>query len=197
MMELWLASKIDTIYVSFLNKSLELIRSWACSLHTETIIKITSHVKSTTPKRDGFRPMCYLEIKSFQTALVVLVNVMFVLVNVIFVLVNVLALYKHINVLAQCYNQSNLLLIATTLYFRGSRDTYSSACVTLRMNKRPACTKLYWLLYSDWFTSYLISALISYHSHLILSLNHVVIVVNLCCVKGLMEDRCISNTHSR
>ena len=25
----------------------------------------------------------------------------------------------------------------------------------------------------------------------------VVIVVNLCCVEGLMEDRCISNKHSR
>jgi len=31
-------------------------------------------------------------------------------------------------------------------------------------------------------------------------LNHVVIVVKLCCVEGLMEDTCISNTsikHSR
>jgi len=27
-------------------------------------------------------------------------------------------------------------------------------------------------------------------------LNHVVIVVKLCCVEGLMEDRCISNEHS-
>jgi len=35
--------------------------------------------------------------------------------------------------------------------------------------------------------------LIPYHSHLILLLNHVVIVVYLGCVKGLMEDRCISN----
>ena len=44
--------------------------------------------------------------------------------------------------------------------------------------------KLYWLLYSDWFTSYLIKALIPYHSHLLLLLNHVVIVVKLCCVEG-------------
>jgi len=28
-------------------------------------------------------------------------------------------------------------------------------------------------------------------------LNLVVIVVKLCCVEGLMEDRCISNKHSR
>ena len=58
-------------------------------------------------------------------------------------------------------------------------------------------TKLYLLLYSDWSTSYLIMALIPYHSHLLLLLNHVVIVVNLCCVEGLMEDRCIFNKHSR
>ena len=38
-------------------------------------------------------------------------------------------------------------------------------------------TKLYWYLYSDWFTSYLMRALIPYHSHLLLLLNHVVIVV--------------------
>jgi len=56
---------------------------------------------------------------------------------------------------------------------------------------------LYWLLVSDWFTSYLIRALKPYHSHLLLLLNHVVIVVKLCCVEGLMEDRCTSNTHSR
>ena len=48
-------------------------------------------------------------------------------------------------------------------------------------------TKLYWLLYSDWSTSYLIRALLPYHGHLLLLLNHVVIVVNLCCVGGLME----------
>jgi len=28
-------------------------------------------------------------------------------------------------------------------------------------------------------------------------LNQVVIVVNLCCVEGRMEDRCTSNKHSR
>ena len=39
----------------------------------------------------------------------------------------------------------------------------------------------------DWFTSYLIRALIPYHGHLLLLLNHVVIVVNLCCVDGLMK----------
>jgi len=32
---------------------------------------------------------------------------------------------------------------------------------------------------------------------LLLLSNYVVIVVKLCCVEGLMEDRCISNTHSR
>jgi len=32
-----------------------------------------------------------------------------------------------------------------------------------------------------------------YHSHLLLLLNHVVIVVKLFCVEGLMKDRCISN----
>ena len=58
-------------------------------------------------------------------------------------------------------------------------------------------TKRYWLLYSDWFTSYLIRALLPYYSHLILLLNHVVIVAKLCCVEGLIEDRCSSNTHSR
>ena len=31
----------------------------------------------------------------------------------------------------------------------------------------------------------------------LLLLSHVVIVVYLCCVEGLMEDRCISNKHSR
>jgi len=30
-----------------------------------------------------------------------------------------------------------------------------------------------------------------------LLLNHVVIVVKLCCAEGLMEDRCTSNKHSR
>ena len=47
------------------------------------------------------------------------------------------------------------------------------------------------------FTSSLIRALLPYHSHLLLLLTHVVIVVNLCCVEGLMEDRCTSNKHSR
>jgi len=28
-------------------------------------------------------------------------------------------------------------------------------------------------------------------------LNHVVILVKLCCVEGFMEDRCTSNKHSR
>ena len=46
-------------------------------------------------------------------------------------------------------------------------------------------TKLYWLLYSDRFTSYLIRAFIPYHSHLFLLLNHVVIVVKLCCVETM------------
>ena len=55
----------------------------------------------------------------------------------------------------------------------------------------------YVILYSDWFTSYLIRALVPYHIHLLLLLNHVVIVVKLCCVEGLMEDRCTSNKHSR
>ena len=35
------------------------------------------------------------------------------------------------------------------------------------------------------------------YGHLLLLLNHAVIAVNLCCVEGLMEDRCISNKHSR
>jgi len=39
--------------------------------------------------------------------------------------------------------------------------------------------------------------LIPYHGHLLLLLNHVVIVVKLCCVEGLMEDRCICNKHTR
>ena len=56
---------------------------------------------------------------------------------------------------------------------------------------------VYWLLYSDWSTSYLIRALTPYHSHLLLLLSHVVIVVKPCCVEGLMEYRCISNKHSR
>ena len=45
-------------------------------------------------------------------------------------------------------------------------------------------------------TSCLKRALVPYYSQLYLLLNHVVIVVNLCCVEGLMEDRCISNKHS-
>ena len=57
-------------------------------------------------------------------------------------------------------------------------------------------TKRYWLLYSNWSTLYLIRALIPYHSHLLLLLNHVGIVVKLCCAEGLMEDRCTSNKHS-
>ena len=48
-----------------------------------------------------------------------------------------------------------------------------------------------------WFTSYLIRTLIPYHGHLLLLLSYVVIVVNLCCVEGFMEDRCISNKQSR
>ena len=40
-------------------------------------------------------------------------------------------------------------------------------------------------------------ALIPYHSHLLLLLNHVAIVVKLCCVEGLMKDGCTSNKHSR
>ena len=51
--------------------------------------------------------------------------------------------------------------------------------------------------YPSFSTSYLIRALIPYHSHLLLLLNHVVIVVKLCCVEGIMEDRCTSNKHSR
>jgi len=39
--------------------------------------------------------------------------------------------------------------------------------------------------------------LIPYHGHLLLLLNHVVIVVKLCCVEGLREDRCKFNKHSR
>ena len=40
-------------------------------------------------------------------------------------------------------------------------------------------------------------ALIPHHGHLLLLLNHVVIVVKLCCVEGLMEYRCTFNKHSR
>ena len=40
-------------------------------------------------------------------------------------------------------------------------------------------------------------ALIPYHGHLLMLLNHVVIVVKLCCVEGLMEDRFTFNKHSR
>ena len=36
---------------------------------------------------------------------------------------------------------------------------------------------------------------ISEHGHVLLLLNHVVIVVKLCCVEGLMEDRCKFNKH--
>jgi len=32
---------------------------------------------------------------------------------------------------------------------------------------------------------------------LLLLLNHVVIVIKPCYVEGIMEDRCISNKHSR
>ena len=46
-------------------------------------------------------------------------------------------------------------------------------------------------------TSYLIRASIPYHGHLLLLLNHVAIVVKLCCVEGLMEDRCTFNKYSR
>jgi len=42
-----------------------------------------------------------------------------------------------------------------------------------------------------------IYAYMYYISHVLLSLNDVVIVVNLCCAEGLMEDRYISNKHSR
>ena len=52
-------------------------------------------------------------------------------------------------------------------------------------------------LYSDWSTSYLIRALVPHHSHLLLLLNHVVTVDKLCCVEGLIEDRCTSSKHSR
>ena len=75
--------------------------------------------------------------------------------------------------------------------------TCNNSSVTFIYTWRLLPTKLYWLLYSDWFTSYLIRALIPYHSHLLLLLNHIVIVVKLCCVEGPMEDRCISNKHSR
>ena len=43
-------------------------------------------------------------------------------------------------------------------------------------------------------TSYALSVILPYHSHLLLLLN---LVVKLCCVEGLMEDRCTSNKHSR
>jgi len=39
--------------------------------------------------------------------------------------------------------------------------------------------------------------MVIYHGHLSLLLRHVVIVVNLCCVEGRMEDICVSNKHSR
>jgi len=39
--------------------------------------------------------------------------------------------------------------------------------------------------------------LVPYHSHLLLLLNHVVIVVKPYCIEGIMEDRCTSNKHSR
>ena len=38
---------------------------------------------------------------------------------------------------------------------------------------------------------------LSSNIHLLLFLNHVVIVVKLCCVEVLMEDRCTSKKHSR
>jgi len=50
-------------------------------------------------------------------------------------------------------------------------------------------------LSSDSSTSCRIRALVPYYSHLLLLLNHVVIVVKRC-VEGLMEGRCISNKHS-
>jgi len=42
-----------------------------------------------------------------------------------------------------------------------------------------------------------ILVLVTMQGHLLLLLSHVVIVVNQCCVEGLMEDKCISNKHSR
>jgi len=38
---------------------------------------------------------------------------------------------------------------------------------------------------------------IYYHGHLLLLLNHVVTVDKLCCVEGLIEDRCTFNKHFR
>ena len=48
-------------------------------------------------------------------------------------------------------------------------------------------TKLYWLLYSDWFTSYLIMALIPYYSQLLVLLNHVVIVLMYVVLRVLRK----------
>ena len=50
---------------------------------------------------------------------------------------------------------------------------------------------------SSLLTRVCVDSIASYHGHLLLWLSHVVIVVNLCCAEGLMEDRCISNKHSR
>jgi len=38
--------------------------------------------------------------------------------------------------------------------------------------------------------------MVPYHSHVLLLLNHVVIVVNLCCVEALTVDIWISNKHT-
>ena len=48
-------------------------------------------------------------------------------------------------------------------------------------------TKRYWLLYSDWSTSYLIRALIPYHSHLLLLLNHVLLLLNYVVLRALWK----------
>ena len=73
---------------------------------------------------------------------------------------------------------------------RGERGNGSEVCgnSTIPVKVQTNIRKRYHMQ-TNWFTSYLIRALIPYHRHLLLLLNHVVIVVKLCCVEGLMEDR--------
>ena len=68
-------------------------------------------------------------------------------------------------------------------------------CIFRQFPTAPFCNTFAYVTSACWeFVENLVQ---TYACCLLLLLSYVVIVVKLCCVEGLMEDRCISNTHSR
>ena len=75
--------------------------------------------------------------------------------------------------------------------------------ISCRHTRSPNCSQLYTPNCELFRKSFMYSGAVSlspyipYQGNVLLLLNHVVIVVKLCCVEGLMEDRCTSDKHSR